>query len=276
MSFKRSNAVACALATLFCFQQGVQAEDHANSEIISIEVVGTEFQVVLRDGTLLDSVALHGAELSIVDAGGHHLMIRIDDIEPDPKDPAGETLLYTFSARDPSSNVWRNFCDPDADGLRKGFPLAGYWTPTGEHIDADGAFTITCTSGASGKCVRLGYKPWRTTDEGVSLWDYHQACTRLLRADYCGNGHSYTQEGTPVLIYDLLGIQKDEPEQDMTFEGAWGPDGAICVRHVRVTSATSLEQLVKSCPGKLSSNVGANCTEENALRSKKPLILNKS
>jgi hypothetical protein len=33
-----------------------------------------------------------------------------------------------------------------------------------------------------GKRVKMGHKPWRTTPDGTSLRDYHQACTRMMRA----------------------------------------------------------------------------------------------
>jgi hypothetical protein len=36
-------------------------------------------------------------------------------VRPDPKDPTGETFLYTFMARDPATGAWSNLCAPDAD-----------------------------------------------------------------------------------------------------------------------------------------------------------------
>ena len=46
---------------------------------------------------------------------------------------------------------------------------------------SDEGFTLTCATGAQGKCVRFGYKPWKTLSNGVVLADYHQACVRLVR-----------------------------------------------------------------------------------------------
>ena len=59
----------------------------------------------------------------------------------------------------------------------------------------DDRFSVTCTSGVIGKCVRAGYKPWKTAADGRPMWDYHQACTRLIRADYCGDGRTHTRDG---------------------------------------------------------------------------------
>ena len=36
---------------------------------------------------------------------------------------------------------------------------------------------------------------------------FHQACTRLVRADYCGNGVYHTATGTSIDVYDSLNIQ---------------------------------------------------------------------
>jgi ADYC domain-containing protein len=48
--------------------------------------------------------------------------------------------------------------------------------------------------------VRFGYKPWREA-AGKPRWDYHQACVRMVRADYAGDGIGHTRDGT---LIDLL------------------------------------------------------------------------
>ena len=72
-----------------------------------------------------------------------------------------------------------------------------------EHRDQN-AFALICTGGAIGKCVRWGYKPWRSGPDGVALWDYHQACVRMVRADYGGDGVGHTRDNTPVDVFDRL------------------------------------------------------------------------
>jgi len=93
-----------------------------------------------------------------------------------------------------------------------------------------GRFLITCTGGAEGKCVRFGYKPWRRGPDGVSLAPYYQTCVRLVRADYCGDGIGHTRNGTPIDLFDTIGIQSDEVAPGMTFEAAWGrTERSACV-----------------------------------------------
>jgi hypothetical protein len=254
---------ACAL----CLPLAARAE-----AVRKVEVAGTTFRITTTDGRLLTGAGLIGAILTLKDPRGSGQSVRIDEVRPDPADPTGETFLYTFMAEDPATGAWSNLCVPDADGLAMGFPLSGVWTASGEYVASDQAFSITCTSGALGKCVRMGYRPWQT----APLRAYHQACVRMVRADYCGDGNGHTRDGTPINVYDRLGIQEADSAPDMRFEAAWGVDGAVCVRHVRVAEASSLEALVRACPRRLASKVGAACSEETALRSGATLLLNAS
>ena len=77
-------------------------------------------------------------------------------------------------------------------------------------------------------------------------------------------------------MYDRLGIQVADPDPTTTFEAAWGPDGAVCVHWVRVPAEISLDALIRACPKRLTSRIGADCTEQAALRSDETLILNAS
>ena len=225
-----------------------------------VEVEGTTFQVTLTDGRVLAQDELVGIRLVLGDGSRQQRQIRIDAVERDTKDPAGEVVLYGFSEHDPASGEWHNICEPDVEGRRAGFPLAGAFTRSGEHIALAGRFFITCTGGAEGKCVRFGYKPWRQTPDGASLATYYQTCVRLVRADYCGDGIGHTRNGTPIDIFDKLGIQRDETAPGMTFEAAWGPDGAVCVRHTRLKDVLGPVELIEQC-SRLAARMGESCDE---------------
>ena len=247
----------------------------AAAAVRDVAIVGTAFRITLDDGRVLEGDALIGAVLEAADTEGNPLTVRIDGHRPDPLDPSGETVLYALSTPDPATGAWRQLCEPGPDGLRMGFPVAGAWTATGEHVPAPGAFGLTCTAGAIGKCVRFGYRPWRTAG-GRTLWDHHQACVRLVRADYCGDGLGHTRTGTPIDLYDRLGIQRDEPAPGMDFEAGWTPSGASCVRHVRVRGEASLMELERRCPARLAGRTGAGCTEAEAARAPDVLLFNRS
>ena len=93
--------------------------------------------------------------------------------------------------------------------------------------------------------------------------DIYDACVRLVRADYCGDGEGSTRDGTLIDLYDDRGIQQSDSDPMQEFEAGWTAAGAVCVRHVRVKQNTSLEGLAFSCP-RLRDLLGTTCTEERA------------
>ena len=114
----------------------------------------------MPDGRVLTWPDLIGAVLDAADEGGRTLTVRIDGVARDPSTLNGDVWLHRFFVPDATAG-WREFCGPGPDGTIAGFSLAGVWTSDGRHEHASSSLTITCTSGAIGKCVRLGYKPWR-------------------------------------------------------------------------------------------------------------------
>jgi ADYC domain len=214
----------------------------------SVAVEGAAFRITLSDGRILRQEQLPGIVLVLGDGTGQQRRIRIDGVERDSRDASGEIVLYTLFEQDAATGEWRNLCLPDPDGRRLGFPLAGAFTPDGRYESARDGILLTCTGGAEGKCVRFGYKPWGFGPDNISLAPYYQACVRLVRADYCGDGIGHTRDGTPIDIFDTIGIQRDEPGPEMSFEAAWGVDGAICVRHTRLPDVLDRAALMAQCP----------------------------
>lgn len=204
---------------------------------------------------ILKGKDLKGAQFNAVDEQGRKLNFQIKDVELDPKDPEKETHLYTVSYLDLADSKWKNLCKPDVEKVAKAIPLSGFWDETGAHIESPDIVTFGCTNGVLAKCVRFGYKPWKTL-KGKSLRDFHQACTRMARADYCGNGESHTREGTPINVYDVLDIQKPTPNSGMVFEAAWQPDGATCINRARWFD--KLSDICKECPNKLKGRISTD------------------
>ncbi len=94
------------------------------------------------------------------------------------------------------------------------------------------------------------------------MWGLHQACVRLMRADYCGDGQAHTRDGTPIVIHVRLGIQEDEQAAPgSAFEAAWGPAGARRVRRTRLADVLDLDRLAAACP-RLAARTGPGCTED--------------
>jgi len=199
-----------------------------------------------------------GAIIEALSDAGSAVHLRVDAIQVDPRDPDGEVNLYTLTEFDLASGATRAYCTPDSEGKSRAIPVAGAWRSDGAFVASD-QITFACTSGAIGKCIRLGYKPWKTRN-GVALQDYHQSCVRMIRADYCGNGRSHTRDGTNIDIWDTLGVQSRtlDPAHPETFEAAWGPNGAEYVNSARWNDA--LAALIEECPGRLGNATAATRT----------------
>jgi hypothetical protein len=198
----------------------------------------------------LTSSNFQSTELIGLDDQGRQQTFQIRNVELDPKDPQKETALYTVFYRD-KQQTWQNLCQATEKYEAKAIALQGSWDSTGAYQQGKNLVSFSCLNGAMAKCVRFGYKPWRAVD-GQSLEDHHQACVRMVRADYCGNGIAHTKDGTPINVYDRLKIQTPDALPGMQFEAAWGVDGAHFINHLRWPE--DLEYVQRTCPERLAVN----------------------
>ena len=259
---QRLNAVQSfliAISGLTAVVQFAGAARAADPTLLSIEAEATQFKITLTDGRVLRSPELAGAAL-VIGTGDQSRRLRIDAVEIDPDAPG--VYLHTLSTQGPDE-TWANICEPGPDGRRQAFPIAGRAEADSTISPAaPGIFEITCTGGAQGKCVRFGYHPWENATDGLGAFDLYNACVRLVRADYSGDGKGTTRNGMSIDIFDFIGIQSDEPGPGMEFEAGWTKDGAVCVRHPRVKENVSLDAL-DALPA-LRGRTGDVCTEEFA------------
>ncbi|HEY8211787.1 MAG TPA: ADYC domain-containing protein [Myxococcaceae bacterium] len=191
----------------------------------SASLTGTAFSGT-ASGVATQAADFSGARFTGTTLGGGAVPIRIDSALQGTGTNA-DVWEYGFSSQDASGN-WHPVCASGATAV----PVLGRWdysqgTATGgDKIDDPSVFTVGCIGSAVAKCVYLGYKPWKAVG-GVSLANHHQACTRAVRADYCGNGASYTTTGRIIDAYDQIGVQSDAADGWIA-EGEWNPGGARC------------------------------------------------
>ncbi|MCY1019474.1 ADYC domain-containing protein [Pyxidicoccus sp. MSG2] len=196
-----------------------------------------------------------GMVLQGADSDGNPVEVAICGAEPSADDPSVE--WYRIEAWNPVAQEWENPCQSKGGAQTpRAMAVGGIWDTRGAHQDAPGKVTLACELGAISKCINWGYKPWGERD-GKSLAGMHQACTRMARADYCGNGRSRTLNGTVIDMYDSFGMQtrmtKASSSWDpalASFEAAWGPDGATCMARTRY--GEPLETILQECPGRFS------------------------
>ena len=189
-------------------------------------------------GIAIQGNAFKGVTLPAM-AGSKSGKIRIIDTNL-----AGDVTSYVIKFLPSSSSDlpanWVEPCWYEVYGIPStAIPIAGTWDAKGTwQPPGTGSvqnITFACTKSAIGKCVTLGYLPWVNRNT-------HQACTRMLRADYCGDGSSYTQSGTEINIQDKSNIHNYTSVPDWTeccikkgwfHEAAWTEKGAKCVSHFR-------------------------------------------
>ncbi|MBI5481632.1 MAG: pentapeptide repeat-containing protein [Deltaproteobacteria bacterium] len=217
-----------------------------------------------NDWCQMDSRDLIGAEMTVdvVNANDSQttstVKIRFDNVEQSPLQ--GDVYLHTVSYFSAGHyeyrcnffggcylawvpDQWLPICPfSDQDGrYNKAVAVKGAWesregyqtfvAPNGQAYSGGGlipgtqgsSFTFACTDGTISKCVeRSGYKPWY----GASYDTLHQTCVRAMRADYCGDGHSFTRPGTEINIYDYMCIEQDTA--GWYGDASWDKSGAIC------------------------------------------------
>ncbi|TMQ14226.1 MAG: hypothetical protein E6J91_16200 [Deltaproteobacteria bacterium] len=164
----------------------------------------------------------------------------------------GSTYLYTLEQNVDDASDWQPACPLDADSRRVAIPLVATWDQQGNRVASNDLFTLGCTTGVLAKCYRWGYRPW-VTSYG-DLVSAHWTCTRLARADYCGNGTSHTHDGTEINLWDNL--PSPGPIQSrgttpllMFFEAGWNTSGAVCLSHARWLLGGNL--IAQHCPNRL-------------------------
>lgn len=218
-----------------------------------LHVEGTAFVLQQTDGRVRRGADLVGAELDL----GNGVALRIDAVHPDAAD--AEILLHKFSQRTGGGD-WQPVCEAGQEG----FPIGGRWVD-GQFQSDNTHFLLTCTNGAQAKCARWGYKPWKTAPDGSTSIPMYQACIHMARADYCGDDHPTTRNGTTIDVFDHHGVQQSANGPDFHFEAGWSPAGAVCVNHTRIPQNMDLATLAQHCP-KLRDALGEQCDEATAQR----------
>jgi hypothetical protein len=211
------------------------------SSLTGVHLEGSTIVGTRRDGTEVRGAALVGAKLKGWTAAGVRVLVRLDGYSV-AGDVSSYDATYTYGESD---DGWRPVCTSGASAV----VLAGTWRADGAHAASGTLATFACPGGALAKCVDFGYAPWRAGVDGQSLAPLHQACTRAVRADYCGDGTSHTRDHTQINLWDAAGVQADGT--DWTPEAEWTEDGARCLSGLatRAESPPSCEaeKVVEGC-----------------------------
>jgi hypothetical protein len=249
-----------AFATLAAVLPPARAQTASASDVAQVQVDGYEFVLRMKDGEVRRGEQVAGLVVAV--PGGP--TVRLASVRRDASVPG--LFLYGLERQDGASGQWVPACEPNHEGERLGFALQGRTDDTGGFVDDRTQVRLTCLSGALGKCVRFGYGMaghYGAADEAQRLAMY-QACVRMTRADYCGDGQPATRAGQLIHIWDDHGVREADPASKLSFEAGWSPQGAVCVHHARVPDVQLLREILQRCPRLASSPSGEACTEAQA------------
>lgn len=199
---------------------------------------------VAASGAPLAGAAVVGSTWTGHLSDGRELALRID-VASQGTGSNRDVWSYQVSAW--TGGAWQSLCVDDAGNPSFADSVTGTWNlqqgvPSGGTYKQNARdFTLACRGSSIAKCVELGYKPWGGYEPQLA------SCVRALRADYCGDGTSYTVTGTQVNLYDDAGVASDSV--DWTVEAAWTPNGAACVTSAEATRFSQVAHQTPSCWG---------------------------
>ena len=93
-----------------------------------------------------------------------------------------------------------------------------------------------------GECVSGATRPVEPASAGA-----RQATLKMITADYCGGGQSYTANGTPVVWRNRAGtVDSTDLHTPDAVEAVWTAGGALCLDTPRIADVTCQ---LPSCAG---------------------------
>ncbi len=200
----------------------------SNQQVASATLVGSNLTVLTVGGETLSGAQLDKArfEFELQEGGKHLRSVWVRSVAP--KAPGSDIWIYSLDVKE-GTGSWKPLCVDHNGEPTEAILVGDVWNPlTGARRGVSGGVTFACRDFAVAKCVEWGYRPWASVN-GTSLSDFHQACTRLVRADFCGDSTPHTVPGTPVHVLDQIGVQNVDPNANYVVEAEWGPNGAVCL-----------------------------------------------
>jgi hypothetical protein len=108
--------------------------------------------------------------------------------------------------------------------------------------------TLACAGSAAAKMSLLGYGPHAEFSDASAPFGVpeRQSALKMITADYCGGGHSYTEDGTALDWENQSGTVVPEGEVG-ALEAIWTENGAVCLDVPRVVEPGEVACTLPSC-----------------------------
>lgn len=193
-------------------------------------------------GTTLRGDQLIGAQILVQPPLGLPLPVTILDTELVDSWAAGRPPIVAYTLVYPEPLELLGFKNVCSGSLLD--PLASVATVLGgERYDQTTKtvvanqprwLTIACAGSAAAKLKLLGYGP----QSSATTVARRQATLKMITADYCGGGQSYTANGTPIQWANADGSVVPEGSQLGAVEAVWTHSGALCLGAPRIAGTT--------------------------------------
>jgi len=231
------------LLGVFVDIDGAMIPIDANSLFVNAGTVGASVA-----NTLLEGEAFVGSTWTF-DVGGTVVSATLETVETgydaglhDPENPDAllnydpKRLLYTFTYQQGGTMmppIETCVTDELAGGRMAMFGDIDVDHDSGDIVERPDTIYFGCLSGVVGKAALYGYAPDNPSLVSLTLPEF-ETSTRALRADYCGDGTSYTEVGKYVTFDDHYDINM-HTEAGYVSEALWTEEGALCVNRIRAT-----------------------------------------
>ena len=163
----------------------------------------------------------------------HHQEIKAYKFDPLQKPHALHYYTFMFfgnGANGGEKGVWEPACTENTDPTDN--TPVGAWalvyddievdTKSGKIFPREHSLYLGCISAAVGKAGNWGYPSWE-----IGTDDFTTA-VRTVRADYCGDGDSWTKKGNALQVKDVWGYGGFVDPNAAT-EAIWNEKGAACL-----------------------------------------------
>ncbi len=197
---------------------------------------------VATNGTdALTGAQLIGGSLRYENHSGAMTVVEIDAVDTTqswtatPYDIERYKLGIRLNGSDELTPICSSATDMDDDDAWAVLISGERYDWPGKSVVASGAqgddwFNIACVGNGLYKMKLMGYDPEPPTDSPYSTTDdERQATLKMLTADYCGTGTSFTEAGTALAWHNEDDWSYNLPNASTTQEAMWNVGGAVCL-----------------------------------------------
>ncbi|MEZ4380554.1 MAG: ADYC domain-containing protein [Nannocystaceae bacterium] len=202
-----------------------------------------------RDVELFSGADFVGAKIALeMPNGGGTVTLVITDYDEEVESwAAGGAPLVAYKAEYMNGNAYTSLC-PSTSPENQWFTLiAGEIYDRDSHLitPSSRSVSIACVGEAAAKMKLMDFHP--QGNRGASV-DERTATLRMITADYCGDGTSYTATGVPVAWRDVDGMI-EPPTEENYLEAIWTKDGARCLDIPRLHDRDTIHCSIPECEG---------------------------